>query len=115
MLRQVIPVITQATEIDDPPNAGVSRRRAEILGRRRVLAGEVRLAERVDQVKGGFTAVHRGQQRASVTDVAEHWLTSALVAVRIPRHRHHLAALRDQCDSEPTTYKPGSPGDENSN
>ena len=75
---QVVAVVTEPAEVDDPLEPGVGRGGGERAGGRGVPLLEVLIAERVHQVVGGRAAAQRLGHRVRIVHVALHRLAGAV-------------------------------------
>ena len=94
--RQGVLVVAEPAEIDDLLQAGSHSRPAECCGCGGILAFEVRLGERVDEVVGRLAVGHRGGQGVRVVNVSVDGRTRSGVTGRVAGHSDDIVTRPGQ-------------------
>ncbi len=113
VVGQVVGVLPETAQVDDPAHPGVGGRPAERAGGVRVLVHEVGVPEAVHQVVGGVAALQGRAQRGLVLHVPGHRVTGSGVGLRTAGHRLDPVPFLHQGRRQPTTHEPGRPSHQN--
>lgn len=114
MWRQVVVVSSKAAKIDDLSDTARRCRETERMSRFGVLALEVVVTERMDEVDRDVHTLKSAGKRAGFMDVTANRCAGTVVVIRTSRHGAHLVTLCEQHGNEPSTNEARRSGHQHS-